>query len=222
MNTIAMGGYLSGTSLTATFALAGAIALSAVTQALAGDTSVTLGNGDTATVQGGGTKVETDANGNVRVFVSGNGSVTVYTDSGIAVITDGTAALPKAGGKLADGTIYAGDNLSVTPADAPSLYNWESAKRYCVDLHANGHDDWVLPTYDQLDRLHSHKSNGAFAGTFNERGYAQSRWYWSSTEFPVQAPSAYVSQRRFDDGYQHWKHKGEIASVRCVRAEPHP
>jgi hypothetical protein len=185
-------------SMVAAFALAGAIALSPASQALAGETSVTLGNGDTATVQGGGND-------------------TVYTDDGITVhlaVNDATA-MPKAGDGLADGTIYAGDNFAATPADAPGSYTWVDGKRYCEDLEAHGHNDWKLPSKAELNVLFE---NRAKIGGFDESGSFLAGYYWSSSEY------GYVSvwTQRFSDGRQGIHGKSYGLSVRCVRAELRP
>lgn len=209
-----------GHNLVAAFALAGAMALSPVSQALAGETSFTLGNGNTAMLQSGSTKVETDANGDVKVYVSGNGNVTVYTCDGITIRqTVNNATAPKVGDGLVDGTIYAGNDFAATPANAPGLYTWADGKRYCENLEANGHDDWTLPTKDQLNHLYEKRNTGVFAGTFNERAFSTADWYWSFTEHASNSSSAW--NQRFTDGDDDWNHKDGIElSVRCVRAVP--
>ena len=213
-------------SMVAAFALAGAIALSPASQALAGETSVTLGNGDTATVQGGGTKVQTDANGDVKIYVNGGGSVTVYTDDSIIVrpaVNGASTAAPKAGNRLADGTIYAGNGFAAAPADAPGRYTWHDGNQYCEDLVAYGQDDWKLPTKEQLNRLYQNKNMGAFAGTFNDSadGITLAHWYWSSQEHASLSSNAW--DQRFTDGFGGWGYKDHHElSVRCVRAELRP
>ncbi len=206
--------------LMAAFALAGVVALSPVSQTLAGETTVTLGNGDTALVQGGGTKVETDADGNVKVYVNGAGSVIVHTNGGITVrpaVNDATSG-PEAGDTLADGTIFAGDGLRTTAADAPGTYTWREGKRYCEDLVANGRDDWTLPTRSQLNALYQNKDTGAFAGTFNDSagGSTFAHWYWASEEHANNSSSVWTQP--FTDGDGGWIPKVSLdLSVRCVR-----
>jgi hypothetical protein len=197
-------GYLKR-SMVAVFALSGAMALSPASQALAGQTNVTLGNGDTATT------------------VQGGGNDTVYTDDGITVrpaVNDAVAPAPKAGDRLADGTIYAGNNFAATPAEAPGFYTWVKGDRYCEELFANGHDDWTLPTGGQLNQLYQNKNTGSFAGTFNE-GNSLATYYWSSDEHASYSSYAWI--RRFTDGDVDWFHKNIVKlSVRCVRAELRP
>jgi hypothetical protein len=130
-----------------------------------------------------------------------------------------------AGDRLADGTIYAGNNyfsdFAATPADAPGSYTWTNGKRYCEDLEAHGHDDWTLPTMDRLNYLYQDKNTGSFAGTFNENSSAAG-WYWSSKEHASDSSSAWIQS--FKDNFDGWVHKDSYElSVRCVRAEPrHP
>lgn len=182
-------------SLVATFALAAAIVLPPLSQALAGDwliiesTSVyDLGDGDTATVQGGG-----------------------------AAVNDAMATT-EAGDRLADGTIYAGNDFAAMQADADALHTWAEAKRYCAALQANGHNDWTLPTRHELDRLYQNKNAGAFAGTFNDSadGSTSVHWYWSSEEHATHSSFAWFQS--FTDGDGNWYRKDVIElSVRCVR-----
>jgi len=146
-------------SMVAPFALAGVMALSPVSQALAGDTSVALGNGDTATVEGGGTKVETDASGNVKVYVNGNGSVTVYTDDGVTVrpaVNDDEAAKMQIGQMIAGKGVFVGTwtpedrdgkslgktfNLYAALKDIGALKTFNDAVNYVAGLENwHGHD----------------------------------------------------------------------------------
>lgn len=209
-------------------ALAGVMAMTPVSEADAGDTSVTLDVGDTATVEAGGTRVETDADRNVRVYVNGDGSVFVYPAGRppVAVRTednDETTA-PHVGDTLEDGTIYAGHNFAATPEDAPGLYTWYEAKDYCDNLQASGHDNWTLSSEVQLDQLYQLKDTGAFAGSFNESADNKAL-YWSSREGELRygSNSSFAWVQRFMDGgdmryRRFWLRKASFeASVRCVR-----
>ncbi len=200
-------------SLMAAFALAGVVALSPVSQTLAGETTVTLGNGDTALVQGSGTKVETDADGNVKVYVNGAGSVIVHTNGGITVrpaVNDATSG-PEAGDTLADGTIFAGDGLRTTAADAPGTYTWREGKHYCEELVANDHDDWHLPSKAELNVLYN---NRAAIGGFDTGGSFPAGHYWSSAE---DGSNGAWYQRFGDDCRPSYGPKSYALSVRCVR-----
>ncbi|NTV02022.1 MAG: DUF1566 domain-containing protein [Chlorobiaceae bacterium] len=64
------------------------------------------------------------------------------------------------------GLIAAGEDI------APA--SWAKAVKSCTEYRGGGHDDWRLPSKDELDRFYENR----FAiGGFKERHY-----YWSSTE----------------------------------------
>jgi Protein of unknown function (DUF1566) len=121
------------------------------------------------------------------------------------------------GARLADGTICAGLSpdtgrpMETPPSDAPGTYAFDEAKAYCAGLDVNGHDDWRVPTKDELKVLFN---NRVAIGGFNESGSEFGGWYWSSTE----SSSSYeASDQRFSDGYQGTASKGGHSSLRCVR-----
>jgi hypothetical protein len=110
---------------------------------------------------------------------------------------------------------------------APAYYAWSDAVAYCDALDAGGHDDWALPTRDELMGLLG-GCDAAIAGGGN--GYcaacaesdacralfgADGEWYWSAT--PYDAGSAWLAH--FDDGYLNRSDTGYAFYVRCVRAE---
>ena len=79
------------------------------------------------------------------------------------------------------------------------------AAKICDDLVLGGHDDWFLPSKDELNELYKQKSTvGGFA----------SDNYWSSSE-----DSAYYAWLQyFSNGYQLGNSKGNARHVRAVRA----
>src|SRR5258708_5641271 len=56
-----------------------------------------------------------------------------------------------------DGTVYAGvspdtgKDMYATPADAPLTYTFNQAMEYAARLDAHGHQDWRVPTKDELN-----------------------------------------------------------------------
>ncbi len=83
---------------------------------------------------------------------------------------------------------------------------------------AYGHDDWTIPTLEQV-RL-QYKNRGHLGGFITEdSGPDYPDWYWSSTEdrnFP-----SYVHIVRFSDGGEDWNHKDTTRlSCRPVRLVP--
>jgi hypothetical protein len=87
----------------------------------------------------------------------------------------------------------------VAGCNAPGI-----AARICYDLVLNGHDDWYLPSTDELSKLYQNKVViGGFA--LDE--------YWSSTEYN----SAVAWRQSFIDGNQNTSYKTVPLSVRAVR-----
>ena len=126
---------------------------------------------------------------------------------------------PKAGDRMADGTIYAGKSpdtgmkMYATAADASLTMKWKKAMDYAAGLDAHGHQDWRVPSKGELNLLWENRDKGALKGTFNVTGSYPAGWYWSSTE--LDDNSAWV--QRFSDGYLDWDVKYGDSSLRCVR-----
>jgi hypothetical protein len=113
---------------------------------------------------------------------------------------------PEISTKMDDGTVYAGISpetsapMYTTPKDLKyvssvdktglkSAHNWEDAVAHCQALKTGGHNDWHLPTEDELHVLFMNRSA---IGGFAERNILdttkslnlwvyQSTHYWSST-----------------------------------------
>ena len=120
------------------------------------------------------------------------------------------------GAKMPDGTIYAGISpdtnkpMYTTPADAPSLMSFDQAKEYAAQLDAHGHQDWRVPTREELNALFINR----FAiGGFNTNGGRPAGWYWSSTQDDWWS----AWDQRFLDGIVCDLYKNPHSSVRCVR-----
>lgn len=124
------------------------------------------------------------------------------------------------GDKCSDGAVYAGVSpdsdvpMYTTRADAspPGTYTWTAATEYCADLVAHGHDDWSVPSIDELSVLYN---NRAAIGNFNVSGLFPAGWYWSSME---SRDYPFASAQRFDGGYSAWGRKSVESSLRCVRS----
>jgi len=120
------------------------------------------------------------------------------------------------GDKMPDGTVYAGVSpdtgkaMFATPEDAPLTMKWKAAMKYAKDLDAYGHQDWRVPTKDELNVLFN---NRAAIGGFNVTGSNPAGWYWSSSTNDVWDAWA----QRFSDGHQFFNYKDLHSSVRCVR-----
>lgn len=142
---------------------------------------------------------------------------TVY--AGLSMDTGAPRFVPAAGRSMPDGTIYAGISpdsdqaLYTTPADAPAVYTWLSAQKYCRSLAASRRRDWHVPSLAELAVLFL---NRASIGSFNETGYVNNApgYYWSS----LQVGDASAWGQRFNDGYHEDLSKTQDSLVRCVRS----
>jgi hypothetical protein len=142
---------------------------------------------------------------------------TVY--AGLSMDTGKPLFVPAPGRRMPDGTIYAGISpdsdkaLYTTPQDAPAVFSWVRAQKYCRALSASRQRDWHVPSLGELAVLFT---NRASIGSFNETGYVNNApgYYWSSLE--VGDASAWG--QRFNDGYHEDLSKIQDSLVRCVRS----
>jgi hypothetical protein len=183
-----------------------------------------------------------DGFGDVAVNVNGatievhaDGSVDTYTDAVVrthpAASDSGKAASKtpaelKPGDRMPDGTVCAGISpdtqkpMYTTPVDAPLTMQWNEAMQYAATLDVHGHQDWRVPTKNELNVLFQ---NRAAIGGFNETGSGSAGSYWSSmrsTWSPAfrNVKGGYAWAQRFsDDGDQDWSHTLNGSSLRCVR-----
>jgi hypothetical protein len=176
---------------------------------------VTLGNDEEVAINVNGVRIEVALDGSVKVCpVSNDYKVINKLKS------------PSIGDVMPDGTIYAGISpdtkrpMYVIATDAIRAMKWESAARCVSELKENGHNDWRLPTRDELNVLLHNRNE---IGGFDESGMNPKCWYWSSTDAPGFRSVAWV--RRFRghmegdprNDRQEWRNKDYYASVRCIR-----
>jgi hypothetical protein len=131
------------------------------------------------------------------------------------------------GDTMKDGTIFAGISpdtgkpMYTTPTDAPlseffnntvRTYDFKDARTYANTLDAHSHQDWRIPTKEELNVLFN---NRAAIGNFNLRSSQPSGLYWSSSRGPL---GLGIEIKCFGDGQQTslWKSCG-YAYLRCVR-----
>jgi hypothetical protein len=164
----------------------------------------------------------------VRIEVRTDGSVLAYTKGGVDAYTNGpirahpaandevkSEAAPEIGDKVYDGTVFAGTSpdtgkaMYATPADAKLTYTFNRAKDYAATLDANGHQDWRVPTKNELNVLFQ---NRAAIGGFNETGSYPAGWYWSSSPLDNGGWA-----QRFSDGSQANYLRNDSSALRCVR-----
>jgi len=87
------------------------------------------------------------------------------------------------------------------------IFIWDEAKQQCEELELNGHDDWYLPSKDELNQLYINRvAIGGFA----------SNSYWSSTEGDYDYGSAWVQVFNFGSQFDYNMYSDHV--VRAVRA----
>jgi len=142
---------------------------------------------------------------------------TVY--AGLSMDTGKPRFVPAAGRRMPDGSVYAGISpdsdqaLYTTPQDAPAVFPWLRAQKYCRALSASRRRDWRVPSLGELAVLFT---NRASIGSFNETGYVNNApgYYWSS----LQVGDASAWGQRFNDGYHEDLSKAQDSLLRCVRS----
>ena len=122
---------------------------------------------------------------------------------------------------MQDGTICAGEvngqRLFAAPTDAAVTMKFNEAAQYAKKLNKEkylGHNDWRVPTKDELNLLYQNREKGALSGTFNLTGSYPAGWYWSSA--PYGDVGAWC--QNFGDGDQDGNGRNDHYSVRCVRS----
>jgi len=204
-------------SLVAASALAGILALSPVSESLAGETNVTLGNGDTATVQGGGTTVRIDSDGNVVVRTDDKTNV----DVSLAAGGDEAAAM-QIGQMITGKGVFVGTwepqdrdgnslgktfNLYAAPEDIGVLATFNDAVRHVAGLRNwHGHDGFnhnvngnasCAPLYDTL-------KDGSYNGEWfiPPLDAVQGNLYANKDAFEPE--NALVTEYGSDDAHWYW------------------
>jgi hypothetical protein len=100
--------------------------------------------------------------------------------------------------------------MYATPADAPLTLTFNEGRQYAEKLDACGHQDWRVPTKDELNVLFN---NRAAIGGFNVVNDEIACWYWSSSQYGRWN----AWNQRFSNGDQDFTNKGNHASARFVR-----
>jgi len=121
------------------------------------------------------------------------------------------------GTAMPDGSVFAGltadgkQQIFAMPTDMDAALTFSDADKAVTTLNANkalGHDDWIIPTQEQLNVLQQNQHRGALNGTFSTKAGQASGSpdrYWSSTE-DSDYPS-FVHGIRFSDGDEYWGHR---------------
>jgi hypothetical protein len=99
--------------------------------------------------------------------------------------------------------------------DSPNVEKetkWVMATRYCKALNYLGHNDWRLPSIDELktiiDIVQSPKANKKFQ-------YGTTSAYWTGQEYKKDTLNAWAIYMQ--TAHLFWNDKCDTAYVRCVR-----
>ena len=100
------------------------------------------------------------------------------------------------------------------PSNKELLFTWEEAKEHCEDLYFHGHDDWWLPSEDQIVTIvdMTRKKGRRIRKAFR---FYEAAPYWTSTTYAFNAPHAWYVD--FYDGVSRSVEKERKLHVRCMR-----
>ena len=119
--------------------------------------------------------------------------VAIVKASAAAAVEAASKIAPDIGYEMEDGSIFSGltadgQRIFAMPTDLDVTMTFNDAARRVEELNADktlGHDDWQIPTLENLRVLYKNQNEGKLAGTFNtasSNGLDYPDWYCSSTE----------------------------------------
>lgn len=179
---------------------------------------VTTGAPDPCT--GSPTPGTTCADGSIYAGQSPDGNVPMYTTPADAPGTyswnDGTSNWADMSGLINCSDNSPGTAITCQTGEANTAFLVAAtsetdypfaAAEYCDSLNAHGHNDWYLPSQDELNALYTNNNAGDLNGTFS------AAFYWSSSERNFN----YARAQNLSNGGQGSAFKRDAFLVRCVR-----
>jgi hypothetical protein len=144
---------------------------------------------------------------------------------------------PAIGQKMEDGTIYAGltpdgkQHIYAMPQDLSIPFRFKqsltmtfnhavAAAKKLNATRSFGHDDWHIPSLENLHVLRANQNEGALKDTFNATNEifndSLNGWYWSSTLDPKYRDTR--DNVRFTDGKEYHTHEDtDLLRCRLIR-----
>jgi len=113
-----------------------------------------------------------------------------------------------------------GNGIGAGDGNSQGIRRWQGecsscyASEFCLDLFFGGYDDWYLPSKYELNLMYENIGQGNALGLGNVGGFAESTYYWSSTEID----NVFAWVQNFVNGGQYASGKYGTYYVRAVRA----
>ena len=90
-----------------------------------------------------------------------------------------------------------------------------TAADYCANSSAQGYFDWFLPSKDELNQIHMHKTKIQLTNGVTD---FSTTYYWSSSESNSKHDYDPAWGQYFGNGFQYSYDKNGIYSVRAIRS----
>ena len=110
-----------------------------------------------------------------------------------------------------DGTILDTNLLWQQSSSSDKALTWQEAIEYCKSLTLAGHNDWRLPTIEELESL----INNKYETTIDPIFECKHGWYWSSSFYASSSNSNWGVG--FHVGMVYNSYEGGVGFVRAVR-----
>jgi hypothetical protein len=113
-----------------------------------------------------------------------------------------------------DGSIYLGPSattkqpLFVMPYDCIGQHDWAGAQEVAADHKYANHENWRLPTIDELNILFKHR---------HAVPDLRQEWYWSSSDFIPNEQNNRAFSKAMTNGTVHAFKKTNLFQVRLIR-----